>query len=244
LTLRPILSELITARNSPVFTGFSGVHALITVINALWRGSSGHFWRDFVPRGKVGDLRKYRLLALAEIAVGTTNPLKPVVNCVVVNRPQIAAGHAEEGVFSPGALQDERARRLREIVERSGGPAFRNKVIAAYGSRCAVTGCDAVAALEAAHSVPYCGPQSNHVSNGLLLRSDIHTLFDLDLIGIDPKTMAVAVATLLSKTTYRELQGNEIRVPKVVSKRPNAQALRKRWELFSRHERMCKAPKQ
>ncbi len=84
---------------------------------------------------------------------------------------------AGSGYFSPASLNDERERKLREIVERRGQPDFRKKLIVAYGGRCAVTSCDAPAALEAAHIIPSAGPQSHHVTNGLLLRADIHTSF-------------------------------------------------------------------
>ena len=47
--------------------------------------------------------------------------------------------------------------------------------------------------LEAAHISPYRGEDDNHVENGLLLRSDIHTLFDLDLLGIDPERLRVVL---------------------------------------------------
>ncbi len=48
----------------------------------------------------------------------------------------------------------------------------------AYGGRCAVTNCDIEDVLEAAHISPYNGPSTDQVYNGLLLRTDIHTLFD------------------------------------------------------------------
>jgi hypothetical protein len=146
---------------------------------------------------------------------------------------KIAAQAAEEGYFSPATLQDERARRLREIVERRGQPSFRNKLIAAYDGRCAATGCDAVVALEAAHIVPYCGPQSNYVSNGLLFRADIHTLFDLQLMGIDPQTLTVALRPALQGTSYSELQGRRITLPTAFSEHPNSDALAQRWQRFS-----------
>jgi hypothetical protein len=138
----------------------------------------------------------------------------------------------EEGYFSPSTLQDERQRRLRELVERRGQPDFRNKLIAAYG-HCAVTGCDAVAALEAAHIVPYCGAQSNHVSNGLLLRADIHTLFDLDLLCIDPKRLAVVLGPALKKTIYKDLNGKRLLLPAAPVAHPNKQALAVRWKRFT-----------
>ncbi len=140
----------------------------------------------------------------------------------------------DEGYFSPATLQDERKRWLREIVERRGQPEFRNKLLAAYQGRCAVTGCDALAALEAAHIIPYCGPKSDHTSNGLLLRADIHALFDLDLIGIHPKTLTVALAQVLKNTSYSELEGKMLSSPTHSSARPNAKALGERWREFSK----------
>ena len=137
------------------------------------------------------------------------------------------------GYFTPATLNDDRKRRFREIVERRGQPEFRAQLIAAYTGRCAVTGCDAVDALEASHIVPYCGPESNHVSNGLLLRADIHTLFDLDLIGIDPLALTVALGSDLRKTSYRDLQGKQLATPTDSAARPNNQALTERWKNFS-----------
>lgn len=62
----------------------------------------------------------------------------------------------DAGYFSPSpsSFTGERERRLREVVVRRGQPEFRSRLIAAYGGRCAVTGCDALAALEAAHITP------------------------------------------------------------------------------------------
>jgi hypothetical protein len=137
------------------------------------------------------------------------------------------------GYFSSTSLTDERERKLREIVARRGQPDFRNRLIAAYGRICAVTGCDAVAALEAAHIMPYCGPQSNHVANGLLLRADIHTLFDLDLLGIEPETRTVSVAPSIEKSCYGQLQGCTIRTPVVAKAAPDRKALAERWRRFA-----------
>jgi predicted restriction endonuclease len=139
---------------------------------------------------------------------------------------------ADAGCFSPASLTDEREKKLRGIVERRGQPDFRNKLIVAYSGRCAITGCDASAALEAAHIVPYTGPQSNHVTNGLLLRADIHTLFDLDLIGINPYSLTVALAPAISSTVYADLQGKKLHLPANAADIPNQEALVQRWERF------------
>ena len=59
---------------------------------------------------------------------------------------------------------------------------FRDALIGAYAGRCAITGCSVLDILEAAHITPYLGPDTNHVTNGLLLRADLHTLFDTCLL--------------------------------------------------------------
>lgn len=144
-----------------------------------------------------------------------------------------AAQVAESGYFDLSSLADERRKKLREIVERRGQPEFRNKLIVAYAGRCTVTGCDAVAALEAAHIVPYTGPKSNHVTNGLLLRADIHTLFDLDLIGINPESLSISLAPAIKATVYAGLEGQKLFRPAKAANAPNHEALVERWKRFA-----------
>ena len=72
----------------------------------------------------------------------------------------------------------------------------------AYGGRCAITGYDVEEALQAAHIVPYLGPQSNTVNNGLLLRADVHNLFDSTYfrstrIPMSPASPRYSVAPLM-----------------------------------------------
>lgn len=61
---------------------------------------------------------------------------------------------------------------------RLGQGAFRVLVTEAYDCRCAITGERTLPVLEAAHIKPYSETGPHLVSNGLLLRSDLHTLFD------------------------------------------------------------------
>ena len=53
---------------------------------------------------------------------------------------------------------------------------------------------------------------TNHVTNGILLRADIHTLFDLGLIGINQK-YEVVVASSLQEADYDGYYGKIIRLP-------------------------------
>lgn len=118
------------------------------------------------------------------------------------------AGEALEA-YEPDSL-DRRESVVRTICARRGQSSFRNKLFAEYGGRCAVTGCDIAGLLEAAHINPYRGTQDNHPDNGILLRADIHTLFDLGLLGFDPTTLTVALKPKAMRGEYRALNGKEI----------------------------------
>lgn len=67
---------------------------------------------------------------------------------------------------------------------RLGQGAFRVLVTDAYHRRCAITGERTLPVLEAAHILPFAKSGPNLVSNGLLLRSDLHTLFDQGYLTI------------------------------------------------------------
>lgn len=121
-----------------------------------------------------------------------------------------SAGLGSEESFSPTAAQDQRVRAMRSIVRRRGQPAFRKALIEAYGGRCAVSGCGVVDVLEAAHIFPFLDGETNAVSNGLLLRADIHTLFDLYLLSVDPGSRRVVVSPKLEPTEYSVLQGTQL----------------------------------
>ena len=73
--------------------------------------------------------------------------------------------------------------------------------------------------------IPYNGKYTNHPTNGLLLRADIHTLFDLGLIAVDTATMQIIIAPALSQTSVRDLAGAEDRGAKAKALRPNPEAL-------------------
>lgn len=130
-----------------------------------------------------------------------------------------------EGAFDPHDVEDARKKTLAAIVRRQGQPAFRRGLLRAYEEKCAITGCNIVEVLEAAHIVPYQGPQTNHVSNGLLMRGDLHTLFDLGLIAIEPSSKLVVVAPVLRSSEYGALHGQPLRRPSAVADQPSEHAL-------------------
>lgn len=128
--------------------------------------------------------------------------------------------------FDAHSEEDARNEIYRQIVQRQGQAKFRAQLITAYGARCAITGCDLIESLEAAHIKPYLGVHTNSVNNGLLLRADIHTLFDLGLIRINPGDMTVVLAAKVQESQYKLIAGLRIRLPNDSSLHPDIEALR------------------
>lgn len=137
-----------------------------------------------------------------------------------------AADQAEEaGVYEPQSDDDARDRVLASIVRRRGQRKFRDALLKAYGRKCAITGCTVTAILEAAHIRPYMGSHTNVTSNGLLLRADLHTLFDLGLIAVDAVSMKVLISPSLAGTEYAALAGQKVTIPVSTADMPEKGAL-------------------
>lgn len=149
---------------------------------------------------------------------------------------QARAEQEEQAAFNPLGIEDERKRILAAIVVRQGRRKFREELLAAYQDTCAVTGCDVVEALEAAHIVPYLGPKTDEVCNGLLLRGDIHTLFDLYLITPNPSDYRLLVSKRLKGRCYESLSGHLIRLPADRAHFPSVEALEARLSEFRKKE--------
>ncbi|MBZ2195397.1 HNH endonuclease [Occultella gossypii] len=147
---------------------------------------------------------------------------------VAVDEVSAAFPTAEAAVRGlPDITEDRRERVLAEIAIRQGQGKFRDSLLAAYDRRCAVTGCTTVAVLEAAHISPYRGTHTNAVANGLLLRADIHTLFDLNLLTVVQAegAYAVRVEPSVADDAYRALEGAALALPRVRADHPDAAVL-------------------
>ena len=136
----------------------------------------------------------------------------------------------------PASEDDARMRVVTAIVRRQGQPAFRNLLLRHYDRRCAVTGDAVQQVLEAAHVTPYLGPHSNVAVNGLLLRADVHTLFDLFLISVDEQGR-VLVSAQLAGSPYAKLAGQELYRPRAAAGHPSKQRLAKHRREFAAREK-------
>lgn len=121
----------------------------------------------------------------------------------------------------------------RAIKIRRGQAKFRERLLSAYSRTCAITGCSIVELLEAAHIQPHAEEPNYNVTNGLLLRADIHTLFDLNLLTVDSR-LRIRLAPSLLKSEYKEFEGKPLKEPATVSEMPSSFALDKRYQEFKR----------
>jgi hypothetical protein len=142
-----------------------------------------------------------------------------------------AAADAEPE-FMPNDEVDARRKTVRDVVHRQGQPKFRKALVDAYHGRCAITGCSTLCTLQAAHVTPYLGKHTNVVSNGFLLRADIHTLWDLHLLAVDPTTMKIVLSTKIVETEYTSLVGRTPFQPADPKSRLSMNAIEKQWDLF------------
>jgi hypothetical protein len=136
-----------------------------------------------------------------------------------------------EGLFQPDSLEDARRRTARQIVARQGQRAFRERLLGAYSHCCALTRCSHPDVLEAAHIIPYQGPETNHVQNDLLLRADLHVLFDRGQFAIDTACWRVLLGGGLRGTDYEWLNSATLRLPARSYEQPSIPALdwHRRW---------------
>jgi putative restriction endonuclease len=144
--------------------------------------------------------------------------------------PVIPAGFAEEQVrFGSPTL----------ITPRLGQGAFRVLVTEAYGRQCAITDGKVLPALDAAHIKPYGVGGSHAKSNGILLRKDIHSVFDAGYATFD-EDLRFSVSNKVKEVfnngeEYLRLHGKPLRLPKSRVDWPDIELLR--WHNTHRYLR-------
>ena len=111
------------------------------------------------------------------------------------------------------------------VKQRLGQGTFRMLITDVYQRRCALTGEKVLPVLQAAHIRPVSEGGGHRVDNGLLLRSDVHTLFDRGYVSVAPDRR-VLVSSRLKKDFdngehYYQYQGREIWTPPAMTDRPS-----------------------
>ncbi|WP_108515629.1 HNH endonuclease [Bradyrhizobium algeriense] len=122
-------------------------------------------------------------------------------------------------LFSLDALQsdgqDEVARliRLGKIASRPNQSTFSASIRRTYENTCAITGSTTTEVLEAAHIKVGKGVDDNSLENGILLRADIHALFDAGLIALTLDGKRLELSMELEDSAYQFLRKTNVFQP-------------------------------
>lgn len=180
--------------------------------------------------GKIGDY-----LVLCDLPTAKSLSAKQIIQQLVQHEAEKLLLNETNNV-EPNPPPDDNYRQKihiwSQIVRRQGQGSFRKQLLRAYQSKCCMTETSDVAVLDAAHITSYDGPSTSTVNNGLLLRTDLHTLFDSGLLGIEPATFLIMVHESIEEPDYRALQGKRIRLPEIEGDNPSFEHLTQKWEEF------------
>ena len=145
----------------------------------------------------------------------------------------------DEGLALWEAVQDRLSRQTRDMIAetaprygqphlvrpRIGQGGFRVIVTDVYHRRCAVTRERTLPALDAAHIRPFHTGGDHATNNGLLLRRDIHSLFDLGYVTVTPSLNFEVSRSIREEfengRDYYALHGTPIQVPRRLNQRPD-----------------------
>jgi putative restriction endonuclease len=136
----------------------------------------------------------------------------------------------EPGTAAQAAVESNGFGKPQIVLPRLGQGLFRILVTDAYERRCAITGERTLPVLDAAHIKPYTFVQRHEISNGLLMRSDLHRLFDGGYLTVDPADRRVVVSKRIKEEfdngkEYYQLEGARIREPLEAWAKPTAENL-------------------
>lgn len=133
--------------------------------------------------------------------------------------------------LSPRSIREEPARYGEPVLvkPRLGQGTFRIMVTDAYERRCAISSERTLPVLDAAHIRPYSNDGQHSVDNGLLLRKDIHALFDLGYMTVTPE-YKIEVSRRIKEEfengqEYNKYHGSDLRLPSNPIYRPSPQLL-------------------
>lgn len=115
------------------------------------------------------------------------------------------------------------------VRRRRGQREFRFKMMEKFGEVCAFSGEQPPQLLEAAHIKSFAQTGEHHLNGGLLLRRDFHSLFDANLMTVNPHSWTIEIAPRIQQfETYRPLNGGVLHIP--VNERPDKALMESHYE--------------
>ncbi|SMC95081.1 HNH endonuclease [Pedobacter nyackensis] len=122
-------------------------------------------------------------------------------------------------------LKGQRENLFTQVNGRIGQERFKSAVLKAYNHRCCISGDPTPELLEASHIQSYLNINSNHIQNGILLRIDLHRLFDNGLLYIDEE-YTIHISSVLKNDYYYSFCGKKINLPTNSKDYPSVEALK------------------
>jgi putative restriction endonuclease len=169
-------------------------------------------WRPNIVQGKAYNLE-------TEPGLTLWRQLQERMPLAVADRPRPAVAERVASKYGEPV----------QILPRLGQGAFRIVVMDAYERRCAVTGEKVLPVLEAGHIKPYAQEGTHQPNNGMLLRSDLHKLFDLGYVTVTPDYQFEVSRRVREEFEngheYYDLHGQEIYIPRNLGLRPSVENL-------------------
>jgi putative restriction endonuclease len=159
--------------------------------------------------------------------VGTGKELwDAVAERLTQSRPEVL----EPGTATVAAIESNGFGKPQIVHPRLGQGSFRALVTHAYSRRCAITGERTLPVLEAAHIKPYSLVKRHELSNGILMRSDLHRLFDDGYLTVSPKDRRILVSRRIREEyengkDYYKLEGHLLREPDEAWAKPSLENL-------------------
>jgi putative restriction endonuclease len=141
---------------------------------------------------------------------------------------EIAPDRIEQSPATLAAVDSKGFGKPQIVLPRLGQGLFRILVTDFYERRCAVTGERTLPVLDAAHIKPYEVVKKHEVWNGLLLRSDLHRLFDGGYLSVNPTDRRLLVSRRIrdefeNGKDYYQLEGRQLREPSAPWARPSTE---------------------
>lgn len=112
--------------------------------------------------------------------------------------------------------------------QRKGQRLFRKNLMVLYEGQCAISCYYPSEALEAVHIMNHSLSGINHTDNGIILRADLHLLFDFNLLKIEPESYKVVMSYELKDTPYWKFNGIKIK-KRIDGSYPSDKYLREKW---------------
>ncbi len=131
--------------------------------------------------------------------------------------------------FEP--LNKSREENKASVNQRRGQGKFKGDILKAYNNKCCVSGETCQELLDAAHLQEYLNEDSNHIQNGILLRVDLHRLYDNGLLYID-NNYKIRISPKITSRIYRKYHNKPILLPEDENDHPSIAALELKLKNF------------